>query len=113
VAEADPEEQARFEKTQQQLDVGRLVFVDEFGVNTAMTRDHARFPQGERAEATEPFNGGSNVSVISVSQRSKSSCERRRPEPSGNFLTLSGKLLRRSPSRMFADGLRIVAILLT
>jgi transposase len=30
-----------------------------------MTRDHARSPQGERAEVTEPFNSGSKVSVIS------------------------------------------------
>jgi hypothetical protein len=64
-AEADPDEQARFEKTQQKLDVGRRVFVDEFGVNNAMTRDHARSPRGKRAEAIEPFNSGSNVSVIS------------------------------------------------
>jgi transposase len=30
-----------------------------------MTRNQARSPCGERAEVTEPFNGGSNVSVIS------------------------------------------------
>jgi transposase len=30
-----------------------------------MTRNQARSPSGERAEVTEPFNGGSNVSVIS------------------------------------------------
>jgi transposase len=30
-----------------------------------MTRDHARSPQGERAEVAEPFNSGSKVSVIS------------------------------------------------
>jgi transposase len=30
-----------------------------------MTRYHARSPQGERAEVTEPFNSGSKVSVIS------------------------------------------------
>jgi transposase len=42
-----------------------LVFVDEFGVNTAMTRDHARSPRGERVEFTEPFNSGSKITVIS------------------------------------------------
>jgi hypothetical protein len=30
-----------------------------------MTCDHAQSPREERAEATEPFNGGSNVSAIS------------------------------------------------
>jgi hypothetical protein len=30
-----------------------------------MMRGHARLPQVERAEVTEPFNGGSNLSVIS------------------------------------------------
>jgi hypothetical protein len=29
-----------------------------------MTRTHARSPQGERAEVSEPFNQGSNISVI-------------------------------------------------
>jgi transposase len=42
-----------------------LVFVDEFGVNTAMTPAYARSPRGERAHVSEPFNHGSNVSVIS------------------------------------------------
>lgn len=31
-----------------------------------MTQTHTRSPQGERAEATEPFNRGNNVSVISL-----------------------------------------------
>lgn len=30
-----------------------------------MTRTHARSPQGARAEVTEPFNRGGNISVIS------------------------------------------------
>jgi hypothetical protein len=42
----------------------RLVFRDEFSINTAMTRTHARAPIGERAEVVEPFNPGSNISCI-------------------------------------------------
>jgi transposase len=43
-----------------------LLFLDEFGINLAMTRTHARAPLGERAHVTEPFHHGSNISVISA-----------------------------------------------
>jgi len=43
-----------------------LIFLDEFGIHLAMTRPHARAPIGERANVTEPFNHGSNISVISA-----------------------------------------------
>jgi transposase len=43
-----------------------LIFLDEFGINLAMTRTHARAPLGERAKITEPFPHGSNISVISA-----------------------------------------------
>ena len=46
--------------------VADLIFLDEFGVNLAMTRTHARAPIGERAKVTEPFHHGSNISVISA-----------------------------------------------
>jgi transposase len=36
------------------VDPGRLVFVDEFGVTTAMTRLYGRAPDGERVEAAAP-----------------------------------------------------------
>lgn len=35
-------------------EVADLVFVDESGVNLAMTRTHARSPRGERAVVHEP-----------------------------------------------------------
>lgn len=41
-----------------------LVFIDEFAVNTAMTRTHARAPQGERAEVSERGYHEPNTSVI-------------------------------------------------
>lgn len=43
-----------------------LIFLDEFGINLAMTRTHARAPIGERAQVTEPFHHGGNISVISA-----------------------------------------------
>lgn len=42
------------------------MFVDEFAINTALTRSHARAPRGERAVVTEPCNSGWNISVISA-----------------------------------------------
>jgi len=48
------------------LPAPHLVFVDEFAINTAMTRSHARAPRGERAVVTEPCNYGRNISVISA-----------------------------------------------
>lgn len=41
----------------------KLVFLDEFGCNTAMTRRFARALQGQRAYGSCPLNYGPNVSV--------------------------------------------------
>lgn len=43
-----------------------LVFVDESGVNVAMTRLYARSPRGTRAYGTAPRNWGENVSILSA-----------------------------------------------
>jgi transposase len=43
-----------------------LVFVDESGVNRAMTRLYARSPPGSRAYGTAPRNWGENVSILSA-----------------------------------------------
>jgi len=45
------------------LESERLLFIDEFAINPAMTRTHARAPRGERAAVIEPFNRGSTISV--------------------------------------------------
>lgn len=45
------------------VDADRLVFVDESGANTAMTRTHGRAPQGERVQATAPA-AWRNVTLI-------------------------------------------------
>jgi transposase len=44
----------------------RLIFVDEAGVNTAMTRRFARAPRGERAHDSAPRNYGEQTSLISA-----------------------------------------------
>ena len=41
-----------------------LIFVDESGVNRAMTRTHARSLRGTRAYGSAPRNWGDNVSVL-------------------------------------------------
>jgi len=41
-----------------------LVFVDEFAINTAMTRTYARAPRGERATVPEPVNYGARIAVL-------------------------------------------------
>jgi transposase len=43
-----------------------LIFLDEFGINLAMTRTYARSPIGQRAVVSEPFNPGAKLSVISA-----------------------------------------------
>jgi hypothetical protein len=59
-------ERAAFRKKQRRLNVWRLIFVDEFGINRAMSRICARAPRGERARVKEPTERGTNISVISA-----------------------------------------------
>jgi len=46
------------------LDLRRLKFVDESGVNLAMTRLYGRAPTGERVIGTVPQNYGQNVTLL-------------------------------------------------
>lgn len=46
------------------LDVQRLQFVDESGVNVAMTRLYGRAPRGERVIDAVPQNYGPNVTIL-------------------------------------------------
>jgi transposase len=57
-------ERAAFREKQKTLPIECLVFLDEFASNIAMTRTRARSPIGERAETSEPFNHGQNISTI-------------------------------------------------
>jgi transposase len=46
------------------MDVRRLKFVDESGVNLAMTRLYGRAPRGTRVIGSVPQNYGSNVTML-------------------------------------------------
>jgi transposase len=46
------------------LDIRRLKFVDEAGVNLALTRLYGRAPRGKRAVGSVPQNYGPNVTIL-------------------------------------------------
>jgi transposase len=46
------------------MDFNRFKFIDESGVNLAMTRLYGRAPRGERACGSVPINYGSNLTII-------------------------------------------------
>ena len=46
------------------LDPAGLIFVDESGVTTRMTRTHARAPRGERARGSVPCGGWRRVTLL-------------------------------------------------
>jgi len=48
------------------FDARRLVFVDESGFNTSMTRLYARAPKGKRAYGKVPRNRGKNQTLIAA-----------------------------------------------
>lgn len=58
------ESRRRYEEDMVAWDTKRLVFVDESGVNLAMTRANARAPSGERVIDHVPGGRWSNYSVI-------------------------------------------------
>jgi transposase len=59
-------QQARLDywESMRAIDPENLVFIDESGVNLAMTRLYARSPSGERAVGERPQQRGQNVSMI-------------------------------------------------
>ena len=52
-------------EAQQEMDVGRLVFLDESGVNTNMSRLYARSQGGVRAVDAVPLNTGVSTTILS------------------------------------------------
>ncbi len=46
------------------IDLHNLVFIDESGVNIAMTRLYARSEKGKRAHGSRPDKRGKNVTII-------------------------------------------------
>ena len=63
-AERDPAERARFRAATAAVDPARLVFVDEAGTHTAMTRRRARAPRGRRAYGSVPRNRGRVTTLV-------------------------------------------------
>jgi transposase len=51
------------------LDVAHLKFIDESGVNLALTRRYGRAPRGERVVGAVPQNYGANVTMIAALSR--------------------------------------------
>ena len=48
-SEQDPKARAAWWQEVAMLDLEKLVFIDEAGTHTSMTRTHARAPKGQRA----------------------------------------------------------------
>jgi hypothetical protein len=65
-SERDEPARARWWAEVAALDPTRLVFVDESGTHTAMTRLRARAPRGERASGRVPRNHGPNVTLFAA-----------------------------------------------
>jgi transposase len=59
------EKRRRFRRKVRRIEPKRLVFVDETGVNTAMTPTHAWAPRGERASGSVPTSWGT-LTVIAA-----------------------------------------------
>jgi transposase len=65
-SEQDPEASAAWRQAVTMLDPKKLVFIDEAGSHTAMTRTHARAPKGQRAYGSVPRNRGGNLTLLAA-----------------------------------------------
>jgi transposase len=57
-------ERALYRELSATLDLRRVKFLDESGINLAMTRLYGRAPRGERALGSAPQNYGPNVTIL-------------------------------------------------
>lgn len=57
-------ERMRYRDLSATLDLRRVKFIDESGINLAMTRLYGRAPRGERALGSAPQNYGQNVTIL-------------------------------------------------
>ena len=64
--ERDEEARGLWRWLASRFDARRLVFVDESGFNTSMTRLKARAPKGKRAYGKVPRNRGKNTTLIAA-----------------------------------------------
>jgi len=65
-SERDEEARGLWRWLASHFDAKRLVFVDESGFNTSMTRLRARAPKGKRAYGKVPRNRGKNTTLIAA-----------------------------------------------
>ena len=65
-SERDEEARGLWRWLASHLDARRLVFVDESGFHTSMTRLRARAPKGKRAYGKVPRNRGKNITLIAA-----------------------------------------------
>jgi transposase len=56
----------RYRRKVRRIDAKRLIFLDETGINTAMTPTHAWAPRGERAPGSVPTSWGSTTVIAAV-----------------------------------------------
>src|SRR6185437_5378152 len=59
---------AAFEAKMAEVDPTHLVFVDETGATTAMTRTHGRAPAGERVTASAPGSWENTTFIVGLRQ---------------------------------------------
>ena len=57
-------ERSHYRDLRAALDLRRVKFIDESGINIAMTRLYGRAPRGERALGSAPQNYGQNVTIL-------------------------------------------------
>jgi len=65
-SERNERKRAWYWRRLKQLDHRRLKFIDEAGVNLALTRSYGRAPSGERVREKVPRNYGQQTSILSV-----------------------------------------------
>jgi transposase len=61
-------QRAAFEAKMAEVDPAHLVFVDETGATTAMTRTHGRAPAGERVTASAPASWENTTFIVGLRQ---------------------------------------------
>lgn len=74
-SEQDPEARAAWWQEVNLLDPDKLVFIDEAGSHTAMTRTHARAPKGQRAYGSVPRNRGGNLTLLAALSKERIQAE--------------------------------------
>ncbi len=74
-SEHDPEARAAWWQAVTELNLDKLVFIDEAGTHTAMTRTHARAPKGQRAYGTVPRNRGGNLTLLAALSKERLQAE--------------------------------------